>query len=175
MKVIAISGKAGSGKTTLARNILDQLEETKSIALVKFADPIYEIQDSIQGELNKSAIKDRPLMLKIGEIVKQNYGEEVFTETLVTKLKELEGHVDIAIIDDMRFGHELEALYGSMNDLITVRLDAPEHILDKRVGVKANRDHISEIDLDNAMFDMYINVVDKNEKETVAEVINEII
>jgi len=174
MKVIAISGKAGSGKTTLANKLHKNLESNGEItSIFKFAKPLYTLQDEIQVMLKKPRVKDRGILIGVGEMLKKVYGETVFTETMINDLK-VEQELDynkFIIIDDMRFGHELEALYGSGLDVITIRLDAPVSILDKRVGVPADRDHITETDLDNAMFDLYIDVNNKDQREVLNEVI----
>ena len=47
MKIIAISGKAGSGKTTLANNLAIALGTKKGkvplIKIIKFAKPLYDL------------------------------------------------------------------------------------------------------------------------------------
>lgn len=176
MKVIAISGKAGSGKTTLAEALVEKLARHKTtnynvVVTEKFAKPLYQAQLEIQRILGKAAEKNRDILIGVADIAKKVYGEEVFTETLQDNLKAHETMLDYVIIDDMRYGHELDMLYQNF-DVLTVRLDAPVSVLDTRVGVPANREHISETDLDNAMFDLYIDVNSKDQQEVLNEVIS---
>jgi len=175
MKIIAISGKAGSGKTTLANNLAIALGTKKGkvplIKIIKFAKPLYDLQHAVQTTLYKEVEKNRQLLLGIGDLIKKVYGEHVFTDYMYTKLKNLDTTEDYVIIDDMRFMHELHMIYPNFNAL-TVRLDGPISLLDTRVEVKADRNHISEIALDSAAFDLYINIVDKSQEEVLNEVIN---
>ena len=49
MKIIGISGKMGSGKTTLTNKIR---EKYNNVVMLKFATPLYELQD-----INREFIK----------------------------------------------------------------------------------------------------------------------
>ena len=176
MKIIAISGKAGSGKTTLADSLAEVLEKHQTedynvILIEKFAKPLYQMQRELQQILGQEKSKNRDILIGVADIAKKVYGEKIFTEVLKDNLQAHSSLLDYVIVDDMRYGHELEMLYSNF-DVLTVRLDAPVSLLDKRVGVPANRDHISETDLDNAMFDLYIDVNSKNQQEVLDEVIS---
>lgn len=170
MKVIAISGKAGSGKTTLAKNLLNVLKHSKSL---KFAAPLYQVGNDVQTLLNQDIRKDRDLLIGIGDLFKNLYGETILTDTAFYTLKTdfMTRGQEYIIIDDMRYEHELNMLYSNF-DCFTIRLDGDVSELDKRVGVKANRAHSSEKDLDNAAFDLYIDTITNNELEVLNEVLN---
>lgn len=179
MKIIAISGKAGSGKTALLNNLKAALLMDKHNSKVnvvrglKFADPLYKAQESIQESLFKESKKDRELLIKVGDLLKSHYEEKALTTAMLHRLKNHCNIEDYIIIDDLRYTHELYMLYSNF-DVFTIRLEASVEILDKRVKVPANRSHFSETDLDSEKFDLIIDVERNTEMEVVSIVLNEL-
>jgi len=148
MKVIVFSGKAGSGKSTLAQI----LNGASNSVLLKHATPLYRFMEAFNKD------KNRPFLVKAGELAKEFYGSECFAEAMLNQINQCrENNVELALIDDLRFHGELSSLYTNVDNLLTVRLNCDESKLDDRVSAPADRTHVSEIDLDDAQFDLVLD------------------
>lgn len=102
--IIALSGKMGTGKSTLANYLISK---SKNPVVVKIAGPIYEIQDLIYNHLDMKlqGEKDRPLLIAIG-MWARDIDENFWTNIALAKAKKLEETHDLVIIDDCRFMNE---------------------------------------------------------------------
>lgn len=101
---LGISGKMGSGKTTLTQGIINSLERLK-IQRVSLAKPIKDIQDMIykELELEMEGEKDRDLLIALG-MWGRSKSDTLWLDQATKKMKELD--VDIVICDDVRFPNE---------------------------------------------------------------------
>lgn len=163
MKVILISGKQGSGKSTLSTNLHRYLTERGKICFtMKFADPLYEMQAAIREVAEEYGIpfekKEGALLQLLGtEWGRKIKGENVWADACVTAVANASMNNPGAffIIDDCRFPNELAAFPHALK----LRLEASE---DSRMGRadswRMNTQHESEIALDHAVnqFDLLI-------------------
>jgi uridine kinase len=191
--IILISGKQGSGKTTLANNIeklFNQIAIPKYVVLqVKFADVIYEMHDSIWEILNKYGFKNP--QAKSGDLLqylglqfgRKVLGEDVWAKVCRTKTDNILKHPNylninlqpIVIIDDLRFINEFDIF----PDAFRVRLECPEDIRKVRCSAwRENTTHPSEIDLDDysirGKFDLYFDTERANSEECAKYVLENI-
>lgn len=167
-QVIAISGKSGTGKSTLAQILSQSLSsEGKKVRVISFARPLkaeVSRKFGIPMEILCSAKKDeqikecfadlflpettyRELIHKYSEEKKKenpNYWLDKTKDLIKTFIK---GKIDFVILDDLRFKHEFEFLKKEYKAIL-VRLDPY-----KEWKPKANGEHISETDLDNLTFE----------------------
>ncbi len=162
-KIILISGKQGSGKSSLSRAIIQHFKESRDYILampVRFAAPLYEMHDSIGEVARKYGIpfaeKEGLLLQLLGtEWARHCKGVNVWVDALKEHIKVLEMRERLAadfsqmifVIDDCRFKNEF---YGFKDISFTIRLHANEE--DRKVRTHAWRDtvnHPSEIDLDD--------------------------
>lgn len=101
---LGISGKMGSGKTTLTNNIISALEHL-AVKRVSLAQPIKDIQDSIYRKLNikMEGEKDRPLLIALG-MWGRDKDPDFWLKQAVKQMGMLKS--DIVICDDVRFPNE---------------------------------------------------------------------
>lgn len=176
---IAISGKANSGKNTLAGLIQSKSGlETKTYA---FADPIKQIALKIFPFLDKNILwgpsylretkipivegwgldKDdltyRDILLKIGEQHKKMFGKDIWINSVFYQIKNCASYDkknNLTLISDVRFKNELQACKD--NDFLLIRI--------KRDGIKRvnKENHISEVDLNDVYDDQFDIIIDNS-------------
>lgn len=147
-----ISGKQGSGKTTLANELTNQLQERKyKVVRMKFADVLYELHDTIFGILKSYGItydkvKHGPLLQYLGtDFGRKTFGENVWAGILRNRISGIESLVDFCIVDDLRFKNEFE----TFPEAFKIRLSAPEGVRKERCeSWREDTNHPSEVDLD---------------------------
>lgn len=173
MKTVIISGKQGSGKTTLAKNIAQAWSKYKGnkSVLINFADPLYDMHNFIIGYLEHHGIKrdikkDGPLLQLLGtEWGRKTVSEDIWVKLLGAKMAEVSHpsrNLDqnlLFIVADCRFRNEFDAFKGGA---LMVRLECPKLVRRTRCEMwRDNDEHLSEIDLDeysaNGAFDLKIN------------------
>ena len=160
MVAIAISGKMGSGKTTLTQEVIRQLESQGFQAQqVSLGGAVKEVAHRY---FNMSPdFKDRELLQKIGQQF-QAIRSSVWIDLIVAQTQDPD---TVYICDDVRFRNEAQSL---MNEgWKSVRLQVSEAEQQRRLQVTYKnsweshwraRHEISEVDLDghDDMFDMII-------------------
>lgn len=113
--LIGISGKMGSGKTTMTNALLDYFPDSRRISL---ADPIKELQNDIYNKLGLTMVgeKDRDLLIALGK-----WGRNKHPDFWLDALKKSFDSYDetMLICDDIRF--ENEASFFDANGIL-VRL-----------------------------------------------------
>jgi hypothetical protein len=168
--VVFISGKQGSGKTTISNELVRQAKVLKysGIKQIKFAEPLYVLHEYIlnkmEGWTGKPRVpKDGPLLQLLGT----EWGRETIDQDLWVKiaLREIskydESHPDsknLVIIDDGRFPNE----FDNCTESLRVRLECPEEVRKARCPAwRDNTNHLSEIALDEyaaaGKFDLYLD------------------
>lgn len=145
-KLILISGKQGSGKTTL-QHLLAQKLGREAVTL-NFADVIYEIHNFALETLSdydvKVPKKDGKLLQLLGtEWGRKTLGENIWCAIVRNRLDLIEP--EFAVIGDCRFENE----FNYFPEALRVRLQAPTEVRKARCDAWRDTDqHPSEIDLD---------------------------
>jgi hypothetical protein len=181
--IIQICGKQGSGKTSLAKGIVDHINESMDGYVarhVKFADPLYSMHEKIR---EVCAYYDIPFEQKEGDLLqllgtewgRKRKGPDVWIKALrnlILKMPTMFGKKVIYVNDDTRFKNELAAFPGAF----TIRLVAPSEFRKARAeGWRDNENHISEIDLDDvpdAAFDLVLDTSISTKLETLNKALN---
>ena len=160
MKIILISGKAESGKTTCSKYIKEQLEnQGKKVLIARFARYLkMYIQDVYDWD---GVTKDEFIRTKLQQlgtdIIKEKLNYKSFHAKRLAEDMEIykELAVDVVIIDDTRFRDEVHILKAMFPDeCITVginRYDYKSKLTDEQLK------HKSECDLDKFNFDYTIH------------------
>ncbi len=172
-QIILLSGKQGSGKTTLQKELVRVIHSRPKhrCHLVNFADPLYQIHNYAINLLKhlgitRDIVKDGPLLQLLGtEWGRKTIDENIWVKTLQNRIK-LEGGLtarnfekNIFIVGDCRFRNELEGI----PEALRVRLECDIEIRKARCEAwRENDTHPSETDLDEysvvpKKFDMLFN------------------
>jgi energy-coupling factor transporter ATP-binding protein EcfA2 len=160
--IIQLSGKQGSGKTTLAKNLQKLL--TAETSITRYAKAVYEMHDMVLEVGKKYGFKpmkkDGPLLQLIGtEWGRKTRGEDVWIKACQCEVKKLgKAGVQVIIIEDCRFKNEFHCFPRSHK----VRLMASKSARKARADSwRTNDQHPSETDLDLYedlnKFDLMIN------------------
>jgi tRNA A37 threonylcarbamoyladenosine biosynthesis protein TsaE len=171
--VILISGKQGSGKTTLSKTLLNFFElNNHKITSLKFAGPLYEMHDAVLIVLNQyqtaldlinngNAINlDKTLLQILGtEWGREKLHNNIWPNIVLGQINNIRKNYPNTkiIIDDLRFLNELEVIDSSIDKCLKIRLECDEEIRKARCSQwRDNTNHPSETDLDAHLdkFDM---------------------
>lgn len=176
--VLLLSGKMGSGKTTLANAVADRWEQDslRKAVLINFADGLYEMHDFCLNYLSRHGIpvqkKDRKLLQWLGTEWGREYDADIWIKILKSRMgahfKYLStigyepGQV-LFIIGDARFENEADAF----PDALKIRLECASEVRKKRCTRWTDTgNHPSETGLDryfkwNMKFDTTVASVDE--------------
>lgn len=185
--ILMISGKQGSGKTTLARNLLQWFGRRDwYVGHLKFADPLYEMHDWIWNYMHtygiqKPRAKDGVLLQLLGtEWGRKTVGQDVWVQLLKGRMEQIFAATDgfakprLVIIDDARFPNEID-FYDHKTGIAKVhklRLEAGEHVRQVRAEMwRPNTMHASEIALDS--YDKWDSIVftDEHDADETLEIV----
>jgi hypothetical protein len=165
--IILISGKQGSGKTTLSSRLRERLTTWGNpVSSMKFAEPLYRMHKEIRSILQEwradtlpATEIDGPLLQVLGtEWGRKTRGEDFWANLARRRVENFHAALqqenvsrfDFAfyIFDDCRFENELHIFKGL--PYITIRLNADENIRKTRAEKwRPNTDHPSEVGLDH--------------------------
>lgn len=154
MRIIAISGKAESGKDTIANFI----SKNYGGKIVHFADEVKHIATVTFGWDGKKDEKGRNLLQLIGDGARQ-YNKDIWVDKLLNKIENsYYKHYDYLVIPDLRYENEFDALRefaGNMGyDITFVRVERPNH--SNRL-TEEQRNNASETSLDQCvLWDKYV-------------------
>ena len=179
MKIILITGKQGSGKSTLSKNLTKTMSYTNKVFNMKFADPLYKMHDAALEVARAygipTEIKEGVLLQLLGtEWGRKVKGENVWVDSMKSRIEmnTRNSQNSIVIIDDCRFENE----FNAFPDAFRIRLTAPESARSTRAeSWRPNTQHPSETGLDHIMdseFDAVINTAEVNEENTLKIVLD---
>lgn len=131
-RFIAVSGKMGSGKTTLVNKILKQHSD-KRIACVSNAWPLKKVAHELCGMSLEEEKKDRSLLIGLGNVVREREVDRL-VKMAVKKAAYLAQYNDIVIIDDLRFKNE--ALMLEKHKFKMIRCEVSDEIRKARIEFK---------------------------------------
>lgn len=152
---LGISGKMGSGKTTLSEGIITALGSLK-IVRVSLAKPIKDIQDSIYRDLDlvMDGEKDRDLLIALG-MWGRTKSPNFWLEKAIEKMEDIDA--DIIICDDVRFLNE--AAWFSENGML-MRIEGEQR--GDNVD-ESNKGNTTETNLDEFSFKYTVQNTDSVE------------
>ena len=148
-KVFLISGKARSGKHTVANIIKDYYErQGKKCAITIYAKYIKQYAIDYFNWDGKEESKPRELLQKLGtDIIKDKLGMKDFqVRRMIEDIKVLQNFFDIIIVPDTRFIEEIEDIKETFANVYSIRIN--RHNYDNGLTIE-EKNHPSEIALDN--------------------------
>ena len=161
MKVIAISGKAESGKDTIAEGIKRLLEENNyKVMIIHFADVL---KFACRQYFDWDGQKDdygRSLLRQVGTEMREKNNPNMWVSITEELIRGIGREFDWVIVPDVRFKKEIDMLTREFN-CISVRVLRQDVDSCGMISVHKNRltdeqrAHKSECDLDNYKFFNY--------------------
>lgn len=162
MIVVGISGKMGSGKTTLSNALAAEIVPSFQ---VRFAGPLYECHEAVWSILEDYGLpreqKSRDFLTWLGTEFVRKRDTDFWVKALGKKIEQIKNSVSpedpLVIVDDVRFENEFLGLPGSL----MVRLECPVDVRRDRASAWSDAKHASEIGLDeysrDGRFDLYFD------------------
>lgn len=191
-KIILISGKKGSGKSTLQDALSAKLLEMEMRPYrLNFADALYKMHDQLVStiasygiqypgsEMTSSAAldvrglrKDRRLLQMLGtEWGRETFGQDVWVNIVKNKIASLPSYTHF-IIGDCRFKNEFDLF----PEALRVRLLAPTSIRKARCTSWVDNDkHASEINLDEYAAENKFDVMLSTDVMTVDDCVQRVL
>lgn len=177
--ICLISGKQGSGKTTLSEKLKKELIKDGFVVFtMKFADILYDMHNAVRGVMKQSdpenvlrydyEKKDGDLLQLLGTEWGRKKNPDIWVKLVLNRamaierrFAEMKSHDFVIIIDDCRFPNELDVFKNFYPDTFTVRLRCPESLRKSRAEYwRENTNHPSETALDeyeeNRKFDIIL-------------------
>lgn len=161
--LVIISGKQGSGKSTLTQELKKMWEQKgncRKVAIeLKFAGPIYAIHDFARDLLKRLGVKipahlevkDGPMLQWLGtEWGRKTIADDVWTQCARGAVDRIGATSDALIMfSDCRFKNE----FDTFPEALRVRLECPKEVRKERAEMWRDNDtHISETDLDDHVY-----------------------
>jgi hypothetical protein len=172
-EIVLVSGRMGSGKSTLSRELAARASHNWITHQLIFAGSIYELHDVVMAKIKGWNIpvpstKDRKLLQLLGtDWGRTILGDNVWVDVVKQKIKQTLEHEFINcpadckalfVISDCRFRNEFDAF----PEALRVRLSCKEEVRKARAESWTDtKSHASEMDLDeyagDGKFDLYID------------------
>lgn len=126
LKVIAISGRAGSGKDTVAKVIQKRLaEQWISCRIIHYADLLkYICKEYFDWDGQKDE-KGRRLLQYVGTDVVRGWDANFWVDFVVTMLRFFRDRWEYVVIPDARFPNEISELRNAGFDVTHLRIERP--------------------------------------------------
>ena len=162
MKVIAISGKAESGKDTIAKEIKYLLEEQNyKVMIIHFADVLKFVCRQYFDWDGQKDDYGRSLLQQVGTEMREKNNPNMWVNITKELIRGIGVEFDYVLVPDTRFKEEINML-NEYFDCISVRVLRQDIDVYGVTRVHVNhltdeqRAHKSECDLDNYEFDFFI-------------------
>ena len=157
LKIITISGKAGSGKSYLAHHLKEYLEIAYGMKgyIIHFADPLKMVCEKIYHWDGQKGESGRKLLQTVGTDIVQKNNKLCWVNCVTNIIRGLSSEFDFVIVGDARFKHELNGLFevfDSISEYKIFTIQIVNNAHDNGLS-EEQKNHISETDVDGYGFD----------------------
>lgn len=155
MDIICISGKARSGKDTIAQELRKVLTESgKRVIVTHYADFLkYICREYYHWDGEKDEY-GRTLLQTVGQSFRDS-NPDCWVQIMNGFISGLQNDIDVVIIADCRYKNELlELRLPCRGNIYTIRIERPN--FDNQL-TEQQKLHKSEVDLDDCLFNLYVN------------------
>lgn len=162
-KIVAISGKMGTGKDSFA-DLLEAAIRSRgnTVLRIAFADKLKECTAAVQSILGKPVEKDRDFLQGLGDFLNDFYGLGVFVDPVAEAITR--SSADYILITDLRRPCEYE--FVRKIGAVLVRIEG----MQRRDRTEKQAIHSTETALDDEEFDHTVfNHHDLHDLERAAE------
>jgi phosphomevalonate kinase len=166
MKVILISGKAGSGKDEVAKLLKMYLGNTVITKLAKYIKLFATEMTDWDG---KEDDKPRTFLQEMGDNLRL-LDKNFLTKRMIEDLKLYEKFYDYVIISDVRLVNEIEYIKANYLNVVTIRVNAKDST---RKLTEKEKEHITETELDN--YNNFDYVIENDFKDDLKDEVKEIL
>jgi len=142
MKIIILSGKAGSGKNKVA-SIIENTLKTKKVIIVSYASYLKEYAKNILKWDGLEETKPRTFLQQIGDYVKI-IDNKFLINRLMQDIEVYKNYFDVIIISDARFIEEIDCIKEKYNNVSVINVNGRENSLNN-----IEKKHITETALDD--------------------------
>jgi energy-coupling factor transporter ATP-binding protein EcfA2 len=159
MHLLGFNGKMGVGKSTAIECLKDLLPANSPVKLVKFAQPLYDMQEFIYRRISSvherdaSFTKDRKLLQWLGT----EWGRGTVNENIWVDIwqKEVESASakSIVVCDDVRFDNEAETMARLGGTIVQITSNDSQNRIDTKAGIVQ---HSSEAGIDSRFIDFTV-------------------
>ncbi|MFA5604099.1 MAG: hypothetical protein WDA12_04565 [Bacilli bacterium] len=160
-KIYILSGKARSGKDTVAKVIKTVCEENnlKYINL-QYSSHIKEYARRISDWDGSDETKPRTLLQQLGtEVIRQQIDEMFFVKRMISDIKVYSNFFDVITISDARYKEEIELPKEHFKDVISISVIRP---IGESSLTEQQQQHLSEKALDG--YDKHDYVINNNKE-----------
>lgn len=125
MKIIALSGKAESGKNFYANLLKNYIEDSfnEKVCLIAFADVLKHTAKTYFGWNGEKDEKGRELLQKVGTELREKKNPDIWVNITCDLIKFMSSEYDWFIVTDVRFERELLALKMRFLQVYPVRIE----------------------------------------------------
>lgn len=170
--IILISGKAGSGKTTVSNILKGKLSQISSMTIMQysFAQPIKKLCEGFMFWNGEKDNAGRLLLQSIGKDGR-DYDQDVWVKHLPIQMDKRAGMFpfNFVLVDDWRFPNELAYLKKDARfDVVTVRVFGRHLELSTEAALDVSENSLPEVSVESLVMDgtsMYDFAVDNGDDD----------
>lgn len=169
MKIFAISGKSGSGKTIVGEYIKNYYDfKGNKCVITNISKYLKLMAQEVLGWDEKKEPKPRDFLQKIGMDYRKVLGEDVLVRRIVEDIAIYQiNKVEYCVISDIRFPYEINFIKSKYPDATVIYVNGKE----SKLSIEQQK-HISEIAMDGFKDFDYIIDNNKDKKDLENKVIN---